>query len=251
MTKLAIVTTVYNDYALLPSLLKCMLAQTSNNFVHYIYDDGSENIDKALIQSYIEKASLLPKPFKVCFMEGECNLGCQKAHEYMFRYIDEAYFTWVDSDDCVNKNFVKIIEGYIYRYPNTDVFHLNSFVYFDKDFKVRKKHSTGSRWYYPRSYLTNPDQIMAYCFGWDSNFMHNFVVNKKSLEDVNPSLTIFDTNKEGYHTTWYDAQIMFELSLAGKSFRFIKEPISYIYILESHLLAETQKQIGCQWKNKS
>ena len=209
--KIAIITTIYNDYDVVKKLLKALLEQTSNNFIHYIYDDGSSSIDNKLITEYIDCAKKRNKPYKVIFIKGAINIGCQKAHEYMFRYIKEDYFSWVDSDDSVTKNFVKVICKHIKKHPETTVFHLNSIIYYDSEYKVRKKHSTG--FYYSQKELRKKDQLLNYCFNSESKFYHEFVIKKADLLKINPNLTIFCDDH--FQTNWYDAQLMFQLALGG------------------------------------
>ncbi len=218
---LAIVTTVYNDNLFLPKLLKSLFNQTDSSFTHYIYDDGSNEPPDYLIEEYINKINTFNKNIKVIYLKGDKNIGVNKAHEYVFKKINEEYFSWVDSDDWVDKNFIKIVKKNIIKRNNIDVFHINS-KKFNEKYRVVDKSSAS---HLSRVARRSRDQFPY--FSLDGfYFYHNFFVKTSSFKEINNDCYIFEANKE--KPFWYDAQIMFELSVSHKNFYLIKRPLSNI-----------------------
>ena len=218
-TKIAIVTTVHNDSHIIGRLLLSLISQSDKSFVHYIYDDGSTDNIEFYTKKYINEVS---GRYDIVFLKGFKNIGVNKAHEYVFRFLKEDYFTWVDADDWVHHDFVKIIRQNIERHNDVDVFHINSYRYDEKTL-LRDRKTTGS--WIPKIARKESDQFPYYCLDGE-RFFHNFIVKKKTLISINPSLLIYDYNKE--KPFWYDAQILFEMAICHSKFMFIKKPLSNI-----------------------
>lgn len=220
MPSIAIVTTFYNDRKVVFRLLESLKSQTCFDFVHYIYDDGSSDPCLDLFEPYCR--FIETRGARCKYVKGGVNLGVDKAHETVFRLVEEPYFIWVDSDDWVHRNFVRTLIRYTRRFPETDVFHLNSWQYSD-DMK-RYPHTTA--FYYSSKSLCSHDQLPYICLNSDEWFAHEVLVKTDTFLKVNPSRIIFD-KREGY--PYYDAQVFFELAATDSFFRFIKKPLSNIY----------------------
>ena len=220
--QLTIVTTVFNDRDVIGKLLKSLINQIDTNFIHIIYEDGSKIDSIDIVDEYIKKVKLLKKPFEIYYFKGEKNYGVNKAHEIAFKKVRTNYFTWIDSDDWVDKKFVKTINRFIKKYPHTTVFHLNSWEY-DEDYKKHKRSSIARL---SRCVRKSHDQFPAYCLN-SERYWNNFVIKTNDLKKINKDITIFSLNN-GKNVLWYDAQILFELCFSHCDFVTIKKPLSNI-----------------------
>lgn len=221
--KIAIVTTVFNDWSCLPRLLSSLLAQTNSSFVHYLFDDGSTESPGSLLEDYLAEVQKRATPFEVVLLKADRNLGVNKAHEYVFRQMECTHFVWVDADDWVSENFVAYMVKTIRKHRDAySVYHLNSFTY-NLSYK-RSKHSTAFA--YNTRELKQRDQFPNFCMMTDEWFAHHFVVKFADFKKVNPSIVIFDSkNGDG---RWYDGQIFFQMSACHLPFHFVTKPISHI-----------------------
>lgn len=220
-TCLAIITTVYNDSVYLKSLLVSLLNQTHHSFKHYIYEDGSKETCEEIINWYKNEIIHRKIDVEVKYFKSDVNIGVDKGHEFLFKQIHENYFCWIDSDDWVRKDFCEIIFNNIKKYPNIDIFHINSSQY-DKNRNVIIKSTMSLL---SKNVINSVDQFPAYCLG-GQRFFHNFVIKLDSFKSVNPDLKIFSKNER--QVFWYDAQILFEMCLFHKKYKLIKQPISCI-----------------------
>lgn len=233
---ITIVTTIYNDRNIIKRLLNSLLHQSMTNFVHLIYEDGSNVTSEDIVNEYAKKANELIKPYTVLYIKGSRNLGVNKAHEYCFQKITTPYFVWIDADDWVRKDYIRAINKYIKKYTKASFFHINSKIYFENGLKKPKTTKDTI----PKYVLTNHDQFPAYCLG-SERFWHHFVIKTDDFRKINPQGTIFELkNKE--ETLWYDAQILFELCFSRCFSVFIKKPLSCI--LERNNSVSRKKNIS-------
>lgn len=91
-------------------LFDSLLSQTRINFVHYIYEDGSNDPIEDLVLSYKEKVSKLEHPYKVIYEKNPVNIGLNMATKHCIDMCSCPYFIWIDCDNWVDKNFFLELE---------------------------------------------------------------------------------------------------------------------------------------------
>lgn len=112
MHKLTILTPTYNRADYLPRLYESLKAQTNQDFLWLVVDDGSGDDTKALIASY-EKG-----PVEIRYIAQE-NAGKHTALNRGIREITTELTFIVDSDDYLPQNAVETILRYHEKYQGT------------------------------------------------------------------------------------------------------------------------------------
>lgn len=215
-----VITTLYNSQKTIEKTLESMLGQTSSNFVHYIYDDGSpENCD-ALIEEYIQEVGKRSRPYKVIYEKGRKNLGVDGAHIYCFKKIDLPFFTWLDSGNVVTPCYFAEFEKAISAHPDYAIYQADYFPYPQAS---RRLHPVSAS--LDKKNFVREDILPNLCSA--TNIVCEMVIiNLKRYQNINPAW-LFLPNKE-YGGFYYDSQILFELAAAGERRYFIDKPLSYV-----------------------
>lgn len=121
---ISIIIPVYNSEKYLKEALDTVLNQSYENFEVIMVDDGSTDLSPAICDDYAEKDSRC----KVIHQE---NKGPSAARN---RGIEEAkgeYITFVDNDDLLHKDFLKILYDLCIRY-DCDIALTKSFPFLDE-----------------------------------------------------------------------------------------------------------------------
>ena len=112
MTEITILTPTYNRGILLRNLYNSLINQTNKEFVWYIVDDGSNDITKELVNSFInEKLMNIQYQYKP-------NGGKHTAINLALCNITSKLTFIVDSDDILAEDAVEIILDYHNHYCN-------------------------------------------------------------------------------------------------------------------------------------
>jgi len=122
---LFIFTFVKDGTNYISKLFNSLLNQNNTNFIHYIYDDGSTDNIKTLVNNYKKRASLLNNPFKIIFESNPINIGINKSTAHCIEKAKAKYFIWINADDYVNNNFVNEIERMTHKFKDVDIFATN------------------------------------------------------------------------------------------------------------------------------
>jgi len=102
--KVAILLSIYNGEKFLPAQLESLVAQSYQNFVVVIRDDGSKDKSFDLVVRFAER---YPEKFLVLPQDSE-NLGASKGFSYLMQYtlshykklgLESAYMMFCDQDD--------------------------------------------------------------------------------------------------------------------------------------------------------
>jgi glycosyltransferase involved in cell wall biosynthesis len=215
-----IVTTVFNGANYLKTTLESMLKQTTNRFVHYIYDDGSQDHPDALIQDYISKANSRDKPFKVIYQKGP-NLGVDPAHVQCYKLCTLPFLMWLDAGDFLAPDFFANVESQFRQHPQCTWLRANSYFVDPQGNRARFANDHGLN----LRELARKDQYGNFSSG--SNFNYGiFVIDWNQYLKINPQL--FFINGKNYGGFYYDCQIIFAMSLSGQPFCFLKKPLTYL-----------------------
>lgn len=99
--KVSVVVPVYNVEPYLDKCLNSLLNQSFEDFEVIIVNDGSPDNSSLIIEKYVE---LNPKIFKAFTKK---NGGLSDARNYGLKHIKGKYVTFVDSDDYVEKDYLR------------------------------------------------------------------------------------------------------------------------------------------------
>ncbi|MGK4078774.1 glycosyltransferase family 2 protein [Ligilactobacillus salivarius] len=102
MVKVSIGVPVYNVAEYLPQCFDSIIKQTFTDFEVIIVDDGSTDNSFSICQEYVAKDSR----FKLIHQE---NKGLAGARNTIIKNVKTEFITWVDSDDWIEENYLKLL----------------------------------------------------------------------------------------------------------------------------------------------
>ncbi len=91
---IAILIATYNGEKHLTVLLDSIIAQTANNYVCYIHDDGSTDRTLTIINEYAERYSDI-----IHIVDGEAQGGAKNNFLYLLENVECEYYMFCDQDD--------------------------------------------------------------------------------------------------------------------------------------------------------
>ena len=103
MKTLTIFTPTFNRASLLPRLYDSLKAQTNQDFVWMIINDGSSDNTDEVVKSFLEENILEIEYIK------QKNLGMHGAHNTAYKNCKTELNTCIDDDDLAPKNAVELI----------------------------------------------------------------------------------------------------------------------------------------------
>lgn len=109
MAKIAVIVPVYNIEEYLSRCIDSILGQTFNDFRLILVNDGSTDRSGDICDEYKEKDSRI----KVIHQE---NMGLSMARNNGIQNSKEDYITFIDSDDYVHKDMLKILYRNLKKY---------------------------------------------------------------------------------------------------------------------------------------
>jgi abequosyltransferase len=125
--KISVCIPAYNRAAVLPELLRSILAQSFSDFEIVINEDGSP--ERQQIREVFEYYSAL-YPDRIRYFENENNLGYDANLRSLIERARGEYCLFMGNDDLMCPGALETISDAILRYPNVGVF-LRSFAAFD------------------------------------------------------------------------------------------------------------------------
>ena len=128
MIKISIIIPVFNAEKHLNKCLDSVLNQTYDNYEVVIVNDGSTDNSEKIINEYILKYKDKIKYFY------KDNSGVSDTRNFGISKISGEYFTFVDSDDYIDTNLLKII----IRYDDFDILSFN-LVEVSQDYEITNK----------------------------------------------------------------------------------------------------------------
>lgn len=102
MAKVSIGIPVYNVAEYLPQCLDSILNQTFQDFEVILVDDGSTDNSFEICQEYVAKDSR----FRLIHQK---NKGLAGARNTIIKNVKTEYIAWVDSDDWIEENYLKLL----------------------------------------------------------------------------------------------------------------------------------------------
>ena len=154
--KFSIITVVLNGERYIENTIKSVLSQSYKNFEYIIIDGKSNDKTLKIISKYKNKISKL---------RSKKDKGIYDAFNIGMSYAKGDYICFVNSDDILRKNALKIINKYIDTYPNIDFI-----------FGGVKKH-------WGVLYGYRPEKI-KFSWGFYSSHSTGFYIKRKSAERI-------------------------------------------------------------------
>lgn len=209
-------TCVKNGRSYINKLFDSLLNQTKKNFIHYIYEDGSDEPLDELVNDYIKQVNSLDSPYQVIYEKCETNIGLNKATEHCLKKCNLNYFIWMNCDDWLDYNFFENAEKYIKKHPNYAIYRSTMISHIGSETKQMPKSKNEIK-------IFKKTQQIYPCLSYQFTFNH-FIGNFKLLKEINPELFLIK-NKLIFN----DVQICLP-------FIFCKYKIGFLADCTSHFL---------------
>lgn len=116
MTKVSVIVPVYNVEKYIDRCIKSLINQSFKDYEIVIVNDGSRDNSQKIIDKYVKKY-----PEKIVSYIKE-NGGVSSARNYGINNARGKYLTFVDSDDYVSKDYLKLLYDKITENDNDMVF---------------------------------------------------------------------------------------------------------------------------------
>ena len=123
-------TCVKNGRKYINRLFESLLNQTVINFVHYIYEDGSDDPIFDLVEQYKEQSYLLDHPIKIYYECNKNNIGLNMATQHCISKANLPYFIWIDCDNWVHSRFFEFLGKETLKHPNAAAIRSDRITYF-------------------------------------------------------------------------------------------------------------------------
>lgn len=209
-------TCVKNGKQYIDKLFESMLTQTSINFIHYIYEDGSSIPLGDKVIDYKEKVSKLNKPYDVIYEYNPINLGLIKSTQHCISKCTCKYFIWIDCDNYVNSSFFEEMEKLYKKHKNSLM--LRSFMY-----EVQLNSAKLTCAWHKYKIANKKYQLGIYI---RKRFFYSFfAVNYKKYQLINPNNIMI--NERFFYN---DEQVILMCLLNCKRAPVTKKAISYFLI---------------------
>ena len=209
-------TCVKNGRQYITKLFDSLLAQTEINFVHYIYEDGSDDPVEDIVSDYKKNAESIG--LEVYYEKQEKNIGLNMSTKHCIEQCFLPYFIWIDCDNWVDPNFFKEMGKSVKNNPDAIVHRSNKHI-FDEQLQRIVKEMYPLTEIRKRRYKDN-EKLLLLDIYWHSFF----AVKTKDYLRVNPSCFLLD---EKYF--YNDQQVLFFCSLSKLDFVFVKKANSFYY----------------------
>ena len=211
-------TCVKNGRSFIQRLFNSLLNQSKINFVHYIYEDGSDEPLGELVSNYIEDAK--EKGIKVYYEYNDRNIGLNLSTKHCIDKCNLPFFIWIDCDNWVDESFFEELEKLQKRNKKAVVLRSK---------RVLINYDTGSPsdnddiWLYKNSISAKKSYDQYLIFG--KYYFSFFAVSSTYYRCINVENLMID-NRSFFN----DQQILFICSKNKQLFTFSERAIGYCLI---------------------
>lgn len=209
--KVSIIVPIYNAAKYLSRSIESMLNQSYDNLEIILIDDASTDNSKEIIKKYALKDSRI-KPFY-----SEVNQGVSRSRNMGLKSVSGDYVIFIDSDDYIVKDMVKIMVEKSIKYNSdlVDSYHL--IIYKNKTFLEHKALKEDL-------VLGNKDNIEMIT---KSSYITGKLIDVKLLKDL-----LFNEELRRYE----DLVFEHELKLKANNYCLIKDVLYYYYQVDGSLI---------------
>lgn len=212
-------------------LFESLLNQTSTNFIHFIYDNGSSDPIDDLILKYKEKVAKLKKPYEVRYEKTSESVGLNMATKYCIDKCDKPYFIWIDCDNWIHKDFFRNLKKEIDKHPDRILYRTYLI-------KVDESGVTSSNFKERKLSLKNKNNAAFTFFTRKNRYYYSFfAINTKKYLELSHNNII---NIRDYYN---DEQVLTYCYLSNDKFSFVKKSVGYYLARENseaHLIMPKQ-----------
>lgn len=166
MDLVSIIIPVYNVERYLKECFDSLLLQSYTNFEAIIIDDGSTDGSGTICDEYAKK----DERFKVVHKK---NGGAGSARNIGLNLAKGKYIGFIDSDDYVNVNYLKIM---VENSKSYDIIQCNELMVFTN--RIVPMHAISSGAYDNISFLEK------YIINWNCSLLHNKLFKKECIKDI-------------------------------------------------------------------
>lgn len=232
---IAVVVPVYNAEKSIKKCIEGLLSQVLLPHQIILVNDGSTDNSLKIMEEFL--------PSSLIEIYNQKNSGVSKARNFGLKHVNSEYVTFVDSDDCVKKDYLyKLLDGY--NYPNVDL-SVSGICYEDIDGK--KKYTTYREGMYSsfeifRS-LFYEDGQKGYLWNklWKMNIIRSFNLALKDnismaedllflAEYLQHSNKIYVSNQPTYVYKMMENSLSSQIRLNNFDSRFIKTNNDFLYV---------------------
>lgn len=103
--EISVIIPVYNSEKYLKKCMESLMNQSFDDFEVLIINDGSTDNSQKIIDEYV---TLRPDVFKTYYKE---NGGQSSARNYVIKYAKGNYITFLDSDDYIAEDYLKVLHS--------------------------------------------------------------------------------------------------------------------------------------------
>ncbi len=214
-------TCVKNGRQYIGKLFESLSKQSRKNFVHYIYEDGSDEPLDEIVDLYRKTVKESLDPYEIIYEQNNHNVGLNKATKHCIDKCSLPYFIWIDCDNWVNNTFFEELEKTAKKNPNAIYIGSNRIDVIDgkhvkylSDFKRRMSVSGFFK------------DILFICA---SGFYYSFFAIKKDYYDIVSRGNFFVDSRDFYN----DNQVITHCIVSGRSFASCKRAHSFYLFREN------------------
>ena len=209
--KVSIIVPIYNASEYLSRSIESILNQSYENIEIILIDDASIDNSKEIIKSYALKDSRI-KP-----IYSEVNQGVSKTRNMGLKILSGDYVMFIDSDDYIIKDAVKIMVEKAIKYNSDllDTYHL--IIYHDKTFLEHKPLKKDL-------ILGNKDNLEMLT---KASYVTGKLIDTKLIKGL-----LFNENLRRYE----DLVFEHELKLRANNYCLIKDVVYYYYQVDGSLI---------------
>ena len=207
---ISVLVPVYNSQKYLKACLKSILKQSFKDFELIIVNDGSTDKSEEII------LELMKKDNRIVYYKKENEKSISKTRNYLLKKIKGEYFIFIDSDDIVEKDFLKILYDTMNK-TDSDIVSC--------DFKILRTPSLIKRGYGVKQVnsLTALDMML---FSGKFYALWNKLMKKKVIKGLH-----FDESVN------YGEDLLFFFNILKKNYKFtfINNPLYYYRLHKNSL----------------
>ena len=206
-------TCVKNGRKYINKLFASLVGQTSKNFIHYIYEDGSDDPIDDLVSGYIKQINQLETGYEVIYEHNKRNVGLNMSTKHCIDKCNLRYFIWIDCDNWVDSHFFEELEKTVLDNPDSIVIRTNKCV-------VSENGSIIQGFQGKVNNKRNDVSIVI-----DNYYYSFFAVNTELYHKIDAENFIID-KKDFFN----DTQVLFKCSVSPHSFVFAKKALGFMLL---------------------
>lgn len=179
--KVSVVIPVYNSEKFLKKAIKSVINQTYSNLEIIVIDDFSKDKSTEIIEKFAKLDG------RIKFIKNEQNLGVSATRNKGIKFSTGDYIYFFDSDDYLDKGYIKEFIKYAKMYDNPDILIFNNVIIFSHFYTMLSVYSNNLK---TEAKVIDNKKMKVEEFGyanWNKMFKSELVKTNNSLfpENIN------------------------------------------------------------------